>query len=69
MSPLSVTQRDDTYVCADCGWRTGPDETHLGTDSTEQAIQHHVETGHGIVDRSVTHQTNYSRFRLSEGRV
>ena len=29
MSPLSVTQRDDTYVCADCGWRTGLDETPL----------------------------------------
>lgn len=69
MSSSSLNQGGGAYSCDDCSWRTVIDGTHSRTDCTQEAIQHHVETAHTVVDRSSDHQPGYSRFRLADGRL
>lgn len=69
MSSLSRHQEGDAYSCDDCGWRTVVDGTHSRTDCTREAIRHHVETAHTVVEQSSDHQPSYSRFWLIDGRL
>lgn len=40
------------HYCIECDWSTRTDEPHTEHEYNEQAIEHHIETGHTIAPGS-----------------